>query len=105
VPGVDEKLLSDWLAVRKDKRAGTLTETAVEGLVREAEKAGITVPDAVRYCVEANWVGFNAGFYAKRENVTPRGLNGHAPHNRQLAIEEGNLSAAARFAEEDHAHH
>lgn len=66
IEGVPESLLNDWLAVRKDKRAGTLTETAVTGLLREAEKAGITAEDAVRFCCEANWVGFNAGWYSER---------------------------------------
>jgi hypothetical protein len=72
-------LVADWLAVRKDKKAGTLTATAVEGLQREAAKASLTTEEAVRYCIEANWVGFNAGFYANREgksgaqNVRGRG--------------------------------
>jgi len=72
VDGVEPKLLADWLVVRKDKKAGTLTGTAVEGLVREASKAGLATEEAVRYCIEANWINFNAGFYAKREgNALP----------------------------------
>lgn len=66
IEGVPESLLADWLAVRKDKKAGTLTETAVRGLLREAAKAGITPEEAVRFCCEANWVGFNAGWYTDR---------------------------------------
>lgn len=68
VPGVAPNLFADWLAVRKDKKAGTLTGTAVQGLIREAGKAGLTNEEAVRYCVEANWIGFNAGHYLKRES-------------------------------------
>jgi hypothetical protein len=67
VSGVAPKLLADWLVVRKDKKAGTLTETAVAGLAREAAKAGLTVEEAVRYCIEANWISFTASFYANRE--------------------------------------
>jgi hypothetical protein len=71
IAGVPPKLLADWKAVRKDKRAGPITDTVIEATVREAGKAGLTVADAVRYCCEAGWQGFNAGFYAKRENKGP----------------------------------
>lgn len=68
-PGVPANLLADWLKVRKDKRAGPVTETVIAGLTREAEKAGLPVADAVRYCCEAGWQNFNAGFHAKREGL------------------------------------
>lgn len=76
IPGVPMDLLTDWVKVRKDKRAGPITATVIEGLVREANKAGLTVADAVRYCCEAGWQGFNAGFYAKREGK-PLRVDGH----------------------------
>lgn len=66
IPDVPDQLLADWLIVRKDKGAKTLTQTAVAGLLREASKAGIPVADAVRFCCEAGWVGFNAGWYGDR---------------------------------------
>ena len=59
-------LLADYLAVRKAKRAGPLTKTAAAILEREAEKAGISVADAVTACCEYGWQGFNAGWYAER---------------------------------------
>jgi hypothetical protein len=62
IPGVPAVLLSDWLVVRKDKRAGTLTQTAVDGLLREATKAGLTPEEAVRLCIEKNWISLNAGW-------------------------------------------
>jgi hypothetical protein len=71
IPDVPGPLVADWMKVRKDKRAGPITDTVIEGLTREATKAGLTVADAVRYCCEAGWQGFNAGFYAKREGMTP----------------------------------
>jgi hypothetical protein len=64
---VPESLLADWMVVRKTK----LTQTALDGLVREAEKAGLSLSDAITFCCEANWVGFNAGWYQKRMGVAP----------------------------------
>lgn len=72
--GVDPQVWSDWLEVRKGKRAGKVTLTALEGLGREAAKAGISEEAAIRFCVEANWVGFNAGWYAER--LAKRGTGG-----------------------------
>lgn len=71
IPDVPESLVADWLKVRKEKRAGPVTETVVACLTREAAKAGMSVADAVRYCCEAAWQNFNAGFYAKREGSQP----------------------------------
>jgi hypothetical protein len=71
IPGVPEKLFAAWLGVRKEKRAGPINETVIECLTREAGKAGLTVEAAVRYCCEAAWQNFNAGFYAKREGFAP----------------------------------
>lgn len=66
IPGVPDKLLTDYLAVRKAKRAGPLTDTAIAGLQREAGKAQITLAEAVTACCEFGWQGFNAGWYAER---------------------------------------
>jgi hypothetical protein len=66
LPGVPAQLLADYLKVRKAKRAGPLTETAIAGLTREAIKAGISLSEAVRACCEFGWQGFNAGWYAER---------------------------------------
>lgn len=66
IPGVPSDLLADWMVVRKTKRAGPLTATAVQGLLREAGKAGITAEAAVRFCCEVSWTGFNAGWYRDR---------------------------------------
>ena len=57
--------------MRKAKRA-PLTDTALKGIRREAGKAGIPLADAIAYCVERNWVGFNAGWYADRSGKQPR---------------------------------
>lgn len=68
--GVPENMLADFIAVRKAKRAGPLTDTAIAGLKREAAKAGLTLEQAVRACIEFGWQGFNAGWYADRSKTT-----------------------------------
>ena len=41
--GVDSQTAKDWLVTRKEKRAGSLTQTVLTALQREASKAGLTV--------------------------------------------------------------
>lgn len=59
-------LVSDFQQIRKAKKL-PLTQTAVNGLQREADKAGLSLEDAVRICCEYGWAGFNAGWYADRQ--------------------------------------
>lgn len=63
---VPDGVWQDFQAIRKAKRS-PLTDTALEGIKREAEKAGIGLGDAIAYCCEAGWQGFNAGWYADRK--------------------------------------
>jgi len=60
--GVGGQLAGDWLQTRKEKRAGSLTQTVVAGLQREAAKAGLTVPQAVQVAAERGWARFNASY-------------------------------------------
>ncbi|MBN4658832.1 hypothetical protein H4F44_23845, partial [Escherichia coli] len=46
--GVPERAAVDWLVVRKSKNA-PLTPTAWEAVKREAQAAGITLAEAVRF--------------------------------------------------------
>lgn len=59
LPGVDPAVLKDFVALRKKLRA-PITEVAAKGLIREAEKAGITLTQALTICCERSWRGFNA---------------------------------------------
>ena len=65
IPGVPEELTTEWKAVRKAKRAGPISQTVIDALHREAAKAGITVEEAVRGCVERGWQGFKADWFTK----------------------------------------
>jgi hypothetical protein len=56
---VPEKVWTDFLAVRKAKRA-PLTATALEGIVREAEKAAMPLADVLTMCCERGWQAFRS---------------------------------------------
>jgi hypothetical protein len=56
--GVSPSIFKDYLKVRKAKKS-PWTPTALEGLQREAKKAGKTLEEVMRICCEKNWVGFN----------------------------------------------
>lgn len=68
---VAEPVWQDFQRLRAQKRA-PLTDTALAGLRREADKAGIGLGDALAYCCEQGWQGFNAGWYADRTGKQPR---------------------------------
>lgn len=63
--GIGEQVIFDFLKLRKAKKA-PLTETAIDGIKREAAKARITLEDALRTCIERGWQGFNADWYANQ---------------------------------------
>lgn len=56
---VPEQVMNDFKTLRRAKRL-PLTQTAIDGLVREAGKAGMSVSDAVKTSVENSWAGFKA---------------------------------------------
>lgn len=57
--GVDAKVAADWLRIRKAKKA-PLTQTAWDGVKREAATAGMSPAEAVKLACESNWQGFKA---------------------------------------------
>jgi len=61
VNDVDPDVWQDFVTLRKAKHA-PLTKTAVDGLRREAEKAGWSLEDVVRECCGRGWVGFKAAW-------------------------------------------
>ena len=68
--GVSLQTWEDFKTLRKAKRA-TLTETALNGIRREAEKAGISLQTALETCCERGWQGFKAEWYAKEKQAAP----------------------------------
>lgn len=59
-----ENLIGDWQTQRKAIRA-PITQTVIDGFKREAEKAGISLEQAVRFALERNWQGFRASWWKK----------------------------------------
>lgn len=56
---IPQQVWDDFLAVRKAKRA-PLTETALNGICKEAAKANLTLSEALEICCKRGWQGFNA---------------------------------------------
>ena len=59
--GINPIFWADYLKTRKKP----LTETALKGLQREANKANIHLNDAIRICCERGWQGFKAEWIMK----------------------------------------
>ena len=58
-PEVSPQVWDDFIAVRKANRS-PLTETALRGIEREAQKAGWTLEQALAECAARGWRGFKA---------------------------------------------
>lgn len=63
---VSEQVWEDFSALRTKRRA-PITETALKGIQREAEKAGITLEEALSTCCERGWQGFKAEWYRREK--------------------------------------
>ena len=60
---VDQKVWDDFLAIRKAKRS-PMTNTALQGIQREADKAGWPLETVMQECVTRGWQGFKAEWVA-----------------------------------------
>ena len=83
--GVETQLAKDWLQTRKEKRAGSLTQTVMAALQREAAKAGLTVPQAVQVAAERGWARFHAS-YLHNETQPFSGGTQHKPQLRNNTV-------------------
>jgi uncharacterized protein YdaU (DUF1376 family) len=68
--GIPEDLARDFNAIRKAKRT-PLTLTAIEGIEREAGKAGLTLEQALRECCARGWQGFKADWLTRDGKAAP----------------------------------
>lgn len=65
--GVSGQLADDFIKHRKACRA-VITKTALDGFQREANKAGLSVAQAVEYAINRGWRGFRADWYVREES-------------------------------------
>ena len=65
---VSQQVWNDWMTVRKEKKAKTLTETGWSGFVKQVEKAGWSLEQAISHCCLKQWVGFEAAWVAPKQN-------------------------------------
>lgn len=68
--GVPQDVATEFLAIRSRKRA-PLTELALAGIQREADKAELPLGEALRKCVERGWQGFDAGWVQNQTRASP----------------------------------
>lgn len=66
------QIVADFKAMRKKQRA-EITKTAIDGIEREAEKAGLSLEDALRMCCERGWRGFKAEWVTPQSRGSPGG--------------------------------
>ena len=62
---VSEEVWADFLTLRKAKKA-PITDTALRGFRREAEKAGISLQQAIEVSCTMGWQGFKAEWYQRQ---------------------------------------
>lgn len=74
--GVPDQVWADFVAMRKQRRA-PVTETALKLLRAEADKAGVTLTEALETCCANGWQGFKAAWLARdQQQAARRGIRG-----------------------------
>ncbi len=81
-PDVPEQVVRDFKAIRRTKRAA-ITPTAMAGIVREAEKAGMTLAAALAVCCERGWAGFKAE-WVTRDAGSGQPTSAGTPRKRRM---------------------
>ena len=79
--GVDQQVLDDWLIVRKNKKASN-TKTAFTKIVNQAEKAKLSVNDAIAYASGKDWKGFEAQWYFNDQQKAGQAKSTHSFENQ-----------------------
>ena len=65
--GISEPLWNDFKTLRKTKKA-PITETALNGIRKQASLAGITFKEALEICCQNGWAGFKAEWIKQKGN-------------------------------------
>jgi uncharacterized protein YdaU (DUF1376 family) len=67
--GVSQSVWDDFVRQRKAKKA-SITDTAIQGIEREAKKANMTLNDALQEICARGWTGFKAEWVADKQQVS-----------------------------------
>lgn len=94
--GFDKQLVTDWLKVRKTKKA-TNTETAYKNFIAELEQRTCNINEVLEICVEKSWSGFKWSWVdnLKQTNTFNNGRVEKTPE--QLASDIFNSETARNF--------
>jgi hypothetical protein len=60
--GVSEETWSDWMTVRKSKRAGVPTKTVLKRIESQAKNLGWSLGQAIDYAASQSWAGFESAW-------------------------------------------
>lgn len=82
--GVSPSLWTDFKKLRAAKKAA-ITNTAMQGIAREASKAGISLSDALTTCCERGWTGFRADWYDNAAARTPADMTARNRNQHKFA--------------------
>lgn len=83
--GVSDELWADWIKLRKRKRT-TVTQRVIDGIAKEAGKAGLSLADAMETQIERGWSSFKAEWVS-------RSGGSRLPANRSKPLSEMNYDS------------
>jgi len=96
--GVSESVWQDFCQHRKDKKA-KLTQTALDGITREAAKAGWTLEAALSECCARGWTGFKADWVSDKPRQ-PETFRERDARNARQRFEEATGQRSTNFIDE-----
>ncbi len=106
---VSEQVWKDFTKLRKTKKA-PLTQTALNGIIREANLAGWTLEAALTECLERGWQGFKAEWVRKthskivqrEKSAIAKNQDAWDEYYAQQALEERIIDVTPHFGAIDH---
>lgn len=84
---VSQEVWDEYVSLRKQKRT-TVTPLVIKGIEREAEKAGLSLQDALVTCIERGWQGFKAD-WVKEKYGNNYGAKGFRISSDNAILKEG----------------
>lgn len=89
--GANEQHAKDWLAIRKKK----LTQTALNALVREAAKGGLSIAQAVEVCAENSWESYKSYYNLGKPMQGGSHAGSSTNHSNGTAIDQARAKSEA----------